>query len=191
VIKVALGLADVLLLYSRSVLFLELPGNSGGPLLNLKGEVVGINTAIISTSGSNAGIGFAVPSDQLRPVVDRIIRQDRIKSGERPNQGWLGVSIVNHPEWVNSTISQKNWVTLVETDSPAAKVGIRSLQINESGIVVFGDAIVVVGGNEVATFEELQSVLQKCVQGEQLNLTLEDVGGDRRVVYVVLRRKPV
>lgn len=53
------------------------PGNSGGPLLNLKGLVVGINTAIITTSGSNAGIGFAVPADQLRDLVDRIIEKDR------------------------------------------------------------------------------------------------------------------
>merc|ERR1712194_121774 len=65
------------------------PGNSGGPLLNLKNEVVGINTAIITTSGSSAGIGFAVPSDQIRPVVERILQKDRIESGQRPNQGWL------------------------------------------------------------------------------------------------------
>merc|ERR1712137_532062 len=70
------------------------PGNSGGPLLNLKGEVVGINTAIITTSGSSAGIGFAVPSDQIQPVVQRILQKDQIENGVRPNMGWLGISVV-------------------------------------------------------------------------------------------------
>ena len=165
------------------------PGNSGGPLLNLKGEVVGINTAIISTSGSNAGIGFAVPSDQIRPAVDRIVRQDRINAGERPNQGWLGVSIVDQGK-SDSVVSQKNWVVKVDPESPADEAGIRPLRILESGVVRFGDAIVAVGGNEVKDNNELRREWEVRVQGEQIAVTLEDSNGERRVVYVVLTKRP-
>src|SRR5678816_4222146 len=63
------------------------PGNSGGPLLNLKGEVVGINTAIFSQSGGNIGIGFATPIDLARAVVDQL------RASGKVTRGWLGVSI--------------------------------------------------------------------------------------------------
>jgi S1-C subfamily serine protease len=167
------------------------PGNSGGPLLNLKGEVVGINTAIITTSGSNAGIGFAVPADQLKPVVSRMIRQDRVKNGERPYKGWLGVSIIAKQNSNSSTLlSGKNWVAAVEADSPANEAGIRPIQLLESGVIQWGDAIVAIGGNEVAAFDELQAELEDRVKGEQVALTLEDSEGERRVVYVTLLQKP-
>lgn len=195
------------------------PGNSGGPLLNLKGEVVGINTAIITTSGSSAGIGFAVPSDQIKPVVQRILQKDRIENGQRPNQGWLGISVVRQDAVVavaaddeepsssfsdgtntaNSTSSStimplarsKNWVSRVERNSPAEAAGIRPLVISLDGIVDYGDAIVAVGGNEVADFEELRTELEKCVVGEQVALTVRDAEDKKRVVYVTLARKPV
>lgn len=162
------------------------PGNSGGPLLNLKGEVIGINTAIITTSGSNAGIGFAVPSDQIEPVVDRIIQQDRIDTKQRPDKGWLGISIIK--QIGNSTISQKNWVESVQ--GPAEESGIQPLKISGNGTVQFGDAIVAVGGNEVSNFEDLVAQLDDRVKGEQLSLTLEDIDGERRVTYVTLSDRP-
>jgi S1-C subfamily serine protease len=165
------------------------PGNSGGPLLNLKGEVVGINTAIVTTSGSNAGIGFAVPSDQLKPVVERIIRQDRVKNGERRNQGYLGLSIIDQ-EGKNSTLAQKNWVAAVQRDSPAQEAGIRPVRILETGVIVWGDCVVAIGGNDVETYDALQAELMDRIQGEQVAITLENVKGERRVVYVILREKP-
>ncbi|OEU15721.1 trypsin-like serine protease [Fragilariopsis cylindrus CCMP1102] len=175
------------------------PGNSGGPLLNLKGEVVGINTAIISTSGSFSGIGFAVPADQLKPIVTRIIREDRIQNGLRPNQGWLGISVIrqniniNSVNHSNSTLplaKSKNWVAKVERSSPAYDAGIRSLDISLNGVVTYGDAIVAVGGNEVTNFDELQMQLEKCVAGEKVAVTVQDAEGERRVVYVTLAQKP-
>ena len=166
------------------------PGNSGGPLLNLKGEVVGINTAIITTSGSNAGIGFAVPSDQVQPHVQRIIQQDRIQNGQRRNKGWLGVSIIKNNNSYDSTISNKNWVVSVDPGSPADLAGIRSLTIFKTGTVEWGDAIVAVAGNEVTTFDEVLSELEDRVKGEEVPLTLEDYDGKRRVVYVKLSQKP-
>ncbi len=165
------------------------PGNSGGPLLNLKGEVVGINTAIITTSGSNAGIGFAVPADQLTLQVDRIVREDRIRGGERPDRGWLGVAVISQ-KGSNSTLFEKNWVTYVEPGSPAAEAGVRPLKIVDKVRLEFGDAIVNVGGNEVKTFDELQVELVKRVKDEQVTLTLENARGERRVVYVRLGIRP-
>ena len=167
--------------------------------MNLKGEVVGINTAIISTSGSFSGIGFAVPADQLKPIVKRIIREDRIQNGLRPNQGWLGISVIrqniniNSVDNSNSTLplaKSKNWVAKVERNSPAYDAGIRSLDISLNGVVTYGDAIVAVGGNEVTNFDELQMQLEKCVAGEKVAVTVQDAEGERRVVYVTLARKP-
>mmetsp|Transcript_15903 Transcript_15903/g.36818 ORF Transcript_15903/g.36818 Transcript_15903/m.36818 type:complete len:506 (+) Transcript_15903:52-1569(+) len=184
------------------------PGNSGGPLLNLKNEVVGINTAIITTSGSSAGIGFAIPSDQIRPVVERILQKDRIENGLRPNQGWLGISVVRQevtiPEanasasssvnGTNCTMTNlaktKNWVAEVVRNSPAESAGIAPLVLSSNGSVEYGDAIVAVGGNEVADFEELRTELEKCVVGEQIAITLQDAEDKRRVVYATLERKP-
>lgn len=166
------------------------PGNSGGPLLNLKGEVIGINTAIITTSGSNAGIGFAVPADQLTLVVDRMIREDRILGGVRPDRGWLGITVVTQ-KGSNSTIFEKNWVTGVEKGSPAEEAGIRSIRILDNGArLEWGDAVVNVGGNDVANYEELQAQLVERVKGEQVALTLENAEGERRVVYVTLGERP-
>jgi serine protease Do len=177
------------------------PGNSGGPLLNLKGQVVGINTAIITTSGSSAGIGFAVPSDQIQPVVEDIKRKDELENTDRGSrQGWLGVSIVRQPgigvKSVGSSSTEtestfSTWVFKVEPNSPANEAGIRPLRIlPDKALVVYGDAIVAVGGNEVMTTDEIQKQLRDRVAGEKLALTVQDSTGDRRVVYVTLSTKP-
>ena len=173
------------------------PGNSGGPLLNLKGEVVGINTAIITTSGSSAGIGFAVPSDQIQPVVQRILQQDRIENGKRPNVGWLGISVVTQDVQIpteNSTLpllaASKNWISSVEANSPAQAAELKPLTIKDDGNVEYGDAIVAVGGNTVESFEDLRKELETCVAGEQVALTMRDAEEKKRVVYVTLGRKP-
>lgn len=177
------------------------PGNSGGPLLNLQGQVVGINTAIITTSGSSAGIGFAVPSDQIQPVVEDIVRQDRLKTeyGGISRRAWLGVSIVRQTGIrANQTVANdtdtetiNTWVCKVEHNSPASEAGIRPLRIiPESGMVVYGDAIVAVGGNTVSTLDELYAQLRDRVAGEQVALTVQDGAGERRVVYVTLSTWP-
>jgi len=168
------------------------PGNSGGPLLNLKGEVIGVNTAIISTTGSNAGIGFAVPSDPISDVVNQIIRKD-IKNNNisKKGMGRLGVSVVEQQQQqqiTGSSLYSKVWVTAVTKGSPASNVGIQPLQIlRDSGSILYGDAIVAVGGNEIETSKELQMELDRCIPGEQVTITLEDGSTrEKRVVYVTL-----
>jgi S1-C subfamily serine protease len=193
------------------------PGNSGGPLLNLKGEVVGINTAIITTSGSSAGIGFAVPADQLSSKVQDIIRHDRQQtdpttgSRRRKDQVWLGVTIIRHPiqtltsvgnnndndgnnnnQTTTYTVSPlakyQNWILNVEANSPAAAAGLQGIQLQP--VIQLGDAIVALGGNDVITFEDLVTDLSTRVVGEQLAITVENSVGDRRVVYVTLGKWP-
>jgi serine protease Do len=176
-------------------------------LLNLRGQVVGINTAIVSTSGSNAGIGFAVPSDQIRPVVEKMIRVDLMKRKGR-KQAWMGVKIIARqaqeaqlsgqaqpqPQTAsvgNSTLYSKNWIAAVQKDSPAEKAGMRALKVFEQDAsVTYGDAIVAVSGNEVSTYAQLQSQMDRCVPGEQIPVTLEDALGERRVVYLTLMEMP-
>jgi S1-C subfamily serine protease len=103
----------------------------------------------------------------------------------------LGVSIITKQNRNSSTIlSQKNWVAAVEADSPANEAGVRPIQLLESGVIRWGDAIVAVGGKEVATFVELRAELDVRIKGEQVALTLEDSEGERRVVYVTLLQKP-
>lgn len=120
------------------------PGNSGGPLLNLKGQVVGVTTAIVTTSGSNAGIGFAIPADQVAPTVANMIHRDKRNkmAKQQPampqkRPAWLGVSVLpinfynnsNDDSGENSKRQPLNWVVSVAPGSPAAIAGIQSLKL--------------------------------------------------------------
>ncbi|GAX27130.1 hypothetical protein FisN_13Lh320 [Fistulifera solaris] len=158
------------------------PGNSGGPLLNRRGQVVGINSAILSTSGSSAGIGFAVPSDAIQEEIRNIIRQDSRRFSQR-GMVTLGVAIVKQSAW-----SDKNWIAKIAPNSPAAIAGMKPLQINStSGCIEAGEAIVAIGSKPVSNVPELQKELSRCVPGEQLSITLEDfMTQERRVVYLTL-----
>jgi serine protease Do len=90
------------------------PGNSGGPLLNLQGEVVGINSAIASRSGGYQGIGFAIPSNIAKAVMENIVSHGRVV------RGWLGVDLADAPQSGGVTVET------VQEDSPADKAGLRS-----------------------------------------------------------------
>lgn len=167
------------------------PGNSGGPLLNLQGQVVGMNTAIITTSGSNAGIGFAVPADQIQPAVDDIIRKDKMATRK---QVWMGVTILKRQggSGTNSTsVQNKNWIVSVKRGTPAAMAGMRPLRLSEeTASVEYGDAVVAVSGNQVDTYAQLQAEIDRCVPGEKVSVTLEDAAGERRVVYLEMVERP-
>ncbi len=99
------------------------PGNSGGPLVNLKGEVVGVNAAIITRSGGYEGIGFAIPINKAKRILGRLIK------GEKVLYGWLGVSIQNLNADLRNYfgIKEKMGVIVVRVfkDSPADKAGIK------------------------------------------------------------------
>jgi len=173
------------------------PGNSGGPLLNLNGEVVGVNTMIITTSGSSACIGFAVPSDSVKEATDRIIDLDKerqLQSTNRKGRGWLGIDVAlsNLEDTLKKRLSDTDsdacgaFVTAINAKSPL----LNQQDISNDSIHV-GERIVNVGGTSIANGNEFVIEMKTRVEGEQLSLTVENKKGKKRVVYVTLGRIPL
>ena len=100
------------------------PGNSGGPLVNMKGEIIGINTAIASRSGGSMGVGFAIPSDMVRRIMESIMTDGRV------NRGWLGVGIQDLDENLAESFGLKSTrgalVGGVLADGPADQAGLKA-----------------------------------------------------------------
>ncbi len=141
------------------------PGNSGGPLLDSFGRVIGVNTAILSPSGANSGIGFAVPIDRVNEIVPHLITSGKVP---RP---FLGVSIL--PPHVERMFDVEGMVIrgIVE-NSPAEKAGLNGLQQSRDGDFILGDVILKVNEDSVSGGEELIRVLRKYNPGDTVTLTL-------------------
>jgi serine protease Do len=140
------------------------PGNSGGPLLNLRGEVVGVNTAILSRTGGNVGIGFAIPADLVQSVIDQLI------DGGTVRRGYLGVRMAPLPEGMRANLGlDRPGVAVVEVtgDGPAGGAGLRA-----------EDIIVAVDGESVSTPAELGLIIASRRPGQRVLL---EVVRDRRV----------
>ena len=139
------------------------PGNSGGPLLNMKGQVVGINTAIQSATGEFTGVGFAVPSRTLMKIVPTLIQD-----GEY-NHPWLGISGRDiDPDLaniLNLTDAKGFLVIIVVEDSPASKAGlhgsIETKEIDGVNYPIGGDIILSVDGKEVRHIDDILIHLQR------------------------------
>jgi S1-C subfamily serine protease len=129
------------------------PGNSGGPLLDSHGHLIGVNTAIISPSGTSAGIGFAIPSDTVNRVVPRLIRYGKsVRAG-------LGITPV--PDQIAKQRGVTGVIILnVEQGGPAAKAGLRGTRRDEQGRIRWGDVITAIDGKHVATNDELSRLLE-------------------------------
>jgi S1-C subfamily serine protease len=139
------------------------PGNSGGPLLNIQGEVIGINTAIFSTTGASAGIGFAIPSNTIRKVVPSLITKGEY---QHPYLGIIGVDIT--PEIARAlglTDARGFLVTEVAGGSPAQKAGIRGgsslTNVNGREIAMGGDVIVKVDDKTVRKIDDILTYLER------------------------------
>ncbi|MDG1995501.1 MAG: Do family serine endopeptidase, partial [Emcibacteraceae bacterium] len=121
-------------------------GNSGGPMFNMKGEVIGINTAIYSQSGGNIGIGFAVPSTQAEIVINQLREYGRTKRGR------IGVRITEVSDEIAESLGLENsngaLVNSVEDDSPSSKAGVE-----------FGDIIIEFNGTDIVEMRDLTSVV--------------------------------
>jgi serine protease Do len=142
------------------------PGNSGGALVNLKGELVGINTAILSRSGGYQGIGFAIPTAMARPIMDMLIKDGKV------SRGYLGVSLapVKHGRGV--------LIETVEAKAPAAVAGIAP-----------GDIILAVDGTEVRDIGKLRNLV--AMKGAHASTTLDvSRDGKTRAVKVKLGELP-
>ncbi len=130
------------------------PGNSGGPMLNLQGYVIGINTAIQSTTGEFSGIGFAVPSNTIKRIVPSLINTGNY---EHP---WLGVSGANlTPDITKQLGLPKNYkgvfVTTIVEGGPAHKAGLQEATFNAKGGLKGGDVIIALDGHQIRDMDDL------------------------------------
>jgi serine protease Do len=134
-------------------------GNSGGPLFNLNGDVIGVNTAIISPSGGSIGIGFAVPSDTAKPVIDQL-RQ----FGET-RRGWLGVRIQQVTDDIAESLSIKPphgaLVAGIDDKGPAKPAGIEP-----------GDVVVKFDGHDIKEMRDLPRVVADTPVGKQVDVVI-------------------
>ncbi|ETX01764.1 MAG: 2-alkenal reductase [Candidatus Entotheonella factor] len=147
------------------------PGNSGGPLLDSAGRLIGVNTAIYSSSGSSAGIGFAVPVDTVNRVVPQLIRYGRII---RPGLGIqpLDDATARHHDLPGVLILQ------IERGSAAHTAGLRGTWLDRRGRTVYGDIIVGIDAKPVRTTNDLLNILETHKAGE--TVTVEIIREDKR-----------
>lgn len=158
------------------------PGNSGGPLLGTCGKLIGVNTAIVSPSGANAGIGFAVPSDTVSRVVPQLIEKGRV------SRAGLGVQLL--PDHVTARAGIEGVaIYAVFEQTPASKAGLTGLGVNRSGELVFGDVITTVNTVPVRTIEDLQAVLDPLRPGDRVALTIERAGKPRDLALTLVEEE--
>jgi S1-C subfamily serine protease len=139
------------------------PGNSGGPLLNMKNEVIGINSAIYSNTGSNAGIGFAIPSSTIKKVVQSIITTGEY---QHPYLGVTGVDITPQLAKIFGLIDAKGFlVTDITPGSPASRAGFHTggVTYDQQGQITnsYGDIIIKIDGNDVRKIDDILTYLER------------------------------
>ena len=142
------------------------PGNSGGPLIDSAGRVIGMNTAILSSSGHFAGIGFAVPVDTINRVVPRLITYGRYV---RPTLGVLGDDAISTRVLEGTGVSGV-LVLEVQRGSAAARAGQQAAELTPDGHLVAGDVIVAVDGTAVASVDALINALDEHRVGDAVTL---------------------
>ncbi len=170
------------------------PGNSGGPLLNRQGEVIGINTQIISRSGGSSGVGFAVPINIAKRVVPTLIE------GETYEYSWLGISGANVTPEVADMMELPGstrgvLIIAVTQDSPADKASLqgsdKTLTVGGQEYQLGGDIITHINGQPVNTIEQLISYLVENTQpGDEVELDLVRPNGQTETITVPLAVRP-
>lgn len=159
------------------------PGNSGGPLLDSAGRLMGVNTQIYSTSGSSAGIGFAIPVDTVNEVVPQLIRYGKIY---RP-----GLGINPHPK--NARLMRYLGlkgllINKIAPGSTAETAGLRGIRYRRNGSPVLGDIITALGDRPVESLQDLSDILDTHKVGDKVTLHLIR---DNRLIQVQVTLQPV
>jgi S1-C subfamily serine protease len=147
------------------------PGNSGGPLLDSAGRLIGVTTAILSPSGSNAGIGFAVPVDSVNRIVPELIRNGRVPTP--------GIGIVAASEAAATRLGVEG-VVVVRTapGSPAERVGLRGVDFTSGNL---GDVIVEANGKPVRRLSDLTDEIEQIGVGRTVRLMIKRNGATRTI----------
>ncbi|MEG8039936.1 Do family serine endopeptidase [Sphingomonas sp. LR60] len=151
-------------------------GNSGGPMFNLNGEVIGINSQIYSQSGGNIGIGFAIPATEAKPILATLMK------GEVVKRGYLGVSIQRMTDDIAGALGlpkdQGEIIGRVEPGGPGAKAGLRA-----------GDVVVAINGQAVTPDRTLSSLVADAAPGSTIKLdVIRD--GKRQSLNAVVATRP-
>ncbi len=144
------------------------PGNSGGALVNLRGELIGINTAIIGPAGGNVGIGFAVPSNMARAVMNQIIRHGEVRRGR------LGIEMADLTQELAKKLGVNTLdgavIAVVQAGSPAEKSGLRE-----------GDVVTALNGRAIRSATELRARLGLTAIGEEVEMRVSRSGAVRAI----------
>jgi S1-C subfamily serine protease len=155
------------------------PGNSGGPLLDSAGRLIGVNTQIASPSGASAGIGFAIPVDEVNRIVPRLIRDGRFV---RPAVGVTAASA-----GLARTLNLPRGVAIVQVapNSPAERAGLQPFRRARNGEIAPGDVITAVNDVPVSDLDDMLNQLEQRQPGETVTLTLWRAGQARRQAVVL------
>jgi serine protease Do len=151
-------------------------GNSGGPLFNMNGDVIGVNTAIYSPSGGSIGIGFSIPSNEARPIVEQLLHYGH------PRRGWLGVKIQEVTPDIAESLGLKTaagaLIASVDASGPAAKAKLQN-----------GDIITKFNGQDVKDMHALPLMVAETEIGKDVPVTIWR-GGHEQILNVTLGELP-
>jgi S1-C subfamily serine protease len=162
------------------------PGNSGGPLLDSRGRMIGINSQILSPSGSSAGVGFAVPVSIAKRVVPQLLQNGSVR---RPKLGISTRDVGTLRNQVDLPVAEGVLIVQVARGGGAAAAGLRGIQQTEMGDVELGDIIVGIDNDKVANSDDLFRVLDKHQIGETVQVQIWR-DGRRMSVPVRLMESP-
>jgi S1-C subfamily serine protease len=154
------------------------PGNSGGPLLDSAGRLIGINSSILSPSGTSAGVGFAIPVDEVDQVVTELIRNGKVV---RPG---LGIALA--PDQLTQRLDLNGVLVMrVDPGGPGAAAGLHPTERDLRGNIALGDVITALGDDPVKSTEDYFTALEHHKPGDRVTLTVER-DGEPHTVEVTL-----
>lgn len=142
------------------------PGNSGGPLLDSQGRLIGVNTAIYSQTGNSAGIGFAVPADEIARIVSQIIQHGRVVLAG------IGIQRVDENTAYKLGVKQGILIGDIIPKTPAANIGLKGTYRDNFGHIHLGDVIIGLNDVTIKNYDELYDLLTKINIGEEVKLRI-------------------
>ncbi len=158
------------------------PGNSGGPLLNSLGQLIGMNTVIISPSGTSSGVGFAVPGDTIQKIVPQIIQYGKVI---RPG---IGIVPLSDDQVRRAGVKVEGAVIrAVPEDSSAYEKGLRGLARDQRGRLYIQDIIIGIDDKKISSYDDLYNTLDSYRIGDTVTLTVERNGKTRKVSLTLVK----
>ena len=158
------------------------PGNSGGPLLDSAGLLIGMNTAIFSPSGTNAGVGFAIPSETINQIVPQLIRTGKV---ERAGLGIIILPDRHSRRFYDYGVA----IQSITPNSAADKAGLQGIKGDSKGGMILGDVIIAINNKKIGGRKNLLSTLGKFKVGDQIKVTVMR-NKEEKTINVTLQALP-